>query len=76
MTSSGLETMDGDRQSEVCAAPGCGHPRSEHYTYLLNNKPVMRCRACDPVAYRRGDYARTHEEALRSAVADHEFAEV
>jgi hypothetical protein len=67
-----------DWAGDVCV---CGHPRSEHYSYLVstNGGPLReqgRCRACDPlagnhepnVALEAGSYA-----AAMYAAADHDF---
>lgn len=58
----------------------CGHPRSDHYNYILNGEPQVRCKSCDPltsvrssgdvelIGFEEGTYARAMYFA-----ADHDF---
>jgi hypothetical protein len=62
---------------EACAAPLCGHPESDHYTYILNGRDQTRCRSCDPHTGKEIPtlYAMesgTYEAAMYHA-ADHDF---
>lgn len=55
----------------------CRHRESEHYEYILNGRPQMRCRGCDPHTGRRepGNYAMDADsyEATMYHAADHDF---
>lgn len=59
--------------SEFCT---CGHPRSDHYQYILNGHDQTRCKSCDPMSgIPGGNYAMDHDSyvAAMYRAADHGF---
>lgn len=66
-------------KDNTCAVEYCGHPRSAHYTYILNGAAQMRCRLCDPHRNRRGggeyEMVSGSAEADMYLLADHDFKE-
>lgn len=56
----------------------CGHPRSAHYTYILNGLPQERCKACDPFAQNSDTLVAMETDSYVAAMyyaADHTFQE-
>lgn len=58
----------------------CGHPKSDHYEYILNGHPQIRCKKCDPHSNRSNmptHYAMTSGSAESDMylAADHDFEE-